>query len=253
MAEKKNQKNAQKNSLRLIFLMVLMLFPGVAAAQEGVPRPPPVVIELFTSEVCPFCPSADALLGQLIKMDNVIGIGCHVDYMKGGRLGLEKPFCRQRQQNYVARLSKETGRRNVYTPQLIVNGRHEAIGYKGPEVMQALFKGRADKLPEITIRKGQGLLYEYDLPALSARQLFDVWLMAFDKPKTGLALPSRNNGAPVIYHNPAEIYQKLEPWDGEAQARSQGLMIGDTRAGFMIAAQDPQSGQIVAAGAYYFD
>ena len=88
---------------------------------------PVAVLELFTSEGCSSCPSADRLLPQLAKLDsNVIPLSFHVDYWN--RLGWTDPFSSSdysdRQRNYAQALNLES----VYTPQLVVNGEYELVG-----------------------------------------------------------------------------------------------------------------------------
>ena len=88
---------------------------------------PVAVLELFTSEGCSSCPSADKLLPQLAKLDsNIIPLSFHVDYWN--RLGWTDPFSSsefsQRQRNYASQLNLES----VYTPQLVVNGKYELVG-----------------------------------------------------------------------------------------------------------------------------
>ena len=88
---------------------------------------PVAVLELFTSEGCSSCPSADKLLPQLAKLDsNIIPLSFHVDYWN--RLGWTDPFSSsefsQRQRNYATQLNLES----VYTPQLVVNGKYELVG-----------------------------------------------------------------------------------------------------------------------------
>jgi hypothetical protein len=88
---------------------------------------PVAVLELFTSEGCSSCPSADRLLPQLALLDsNVIPLSFHVDYWN--RLGWTDPFSSseysERQRNYSRQLNLES----VYTPQLVVNGEYELVG-----------------------------------------------------------------------------------------------------------------------------
>ena len=87
---------------------------------------PIAVLELFTSEGCSSCPSADRLLPQLAKLDsNIIPLSFHVDYWN--RLGWTDPFSSseysERQRSYASHLKLES----VYTPQLVVNGEYELV------------------------------------------------------------------------------------------------------------------------------
>ena len=94
---------------RIAFAVVLFLAAAavmvlVGARMAGRPVPPtagagvgnvPVVVELFTSEGCSSCPSADAALRELetsqsLSNVEVIALGQHVDYWN--RLGWKDPF-----------------------------------------------------------------------------------------------------------------------------------------------------------------
>ncbi len=86
------------------------------------------VVELFTSEGCSSCPSADAAVAKLLNknIDNVFILSYHVDYWD--RLGWKDQFSKkeysQRQSNYASKFNSES----VYTPQVIVNGNTEFVG-----------------------------------------------------------------------------------------------------------------------------
>lgn len=120
-----------------VALLVLVLGP-FATAQSSVR---PLVVELFTSEGCSSCPPADALLGSLERQDTfkgrpIIILGEHVDYWNG--LGWHDRFSSaaftQRQQEYARQLRVA----EVYTPQMIVNGRIELVG-NDPEALHKAF------------------------------------------------------------------------------------------------------------------
>lgn len=85
------------------------------------------VLELFTSEGCSSCPSADRLLPQLVTENtSVIPLSFHVDYWN--RLGWTDPFSHaefsDRQREYARQFRLES----IYTPQLIINGEFEMVG-----------------------------------------------------------------------------------------------------------------------------
>ncbi|PSL34208.1 DUF1223 domain-containing protein [Dyadobacter jiangsuensis] len=97
------------------------------------------VVELFTSEGCSSCPPADKLLAK-IQEENagkpVYLLAFHVDYWnhQGWRdVFSEKDFTK-RQYQYASWLNLET----VYTPQAIVNGKHELIGSQEETLKRAL-------------------------------------------------------------------------------------------------------------------
>ena len=86
------------------------------------------LVELFTSEGCSSCPSADALIAGLSRgmQSNIFILSYHVDYWN--RLGwkdkFSSPLSTQRQQDYVSHF----GLNGAYTPQIVVNGSEEFIG-----------------------------------------------------------------------------------------------------------------------------
>ncbi len=86
------------------------------------------VVELFTSEGCSSCPSADALVARLSNeiKENIYVLSYHVDYWN--RLGWKdvysKPSFTARQQEYV----EHFGLNGAYTPQVVVNGKQEFVG-----------------------------------------------------------------------------------------------------------------------------
>jgi hypothetical protein len=116
--------------------LLLAATPAVAAER-------PIVVELFTSEGCSSCPPADALLAELATRPDVLALSFHVDYWD--RLGWKDPFsspeATARQQHYARLLGIST----VYTPQIVVDGRWEAVGSDRAAVEHALHKARQER------------------------------------------------------------------------------------------------------------
>jgi hypothetical protein len=109
------------------WVLTLVLLASVAAAQTR----SPVLVELFTSEGCSSCPSADELAIKLEKWKShsggeVIVLGEHVDYWDGQ--GWHDRFSSwrftQRQESYARRFGLD----GPYTPEMVVNGRVECVG-----------------------------------------------------------------------------------------------------------------------------
>src|SRR5262245_33423002 len=50
------------------------------AAPTRMVTEPKAVIELFTSQGCSSCPTADAVLGRLVKRDDIVALSMPVDY-----------------------------------------------------------------------------------------------------------------------------------------------------------------------------
>ena len=87
-----------------------------------------VVLELFTSQGCSSCPPADKILANYILKNNpkIIPLAFHVDYWN--YLGWKDPFSKAEFSNRQREYAQNFYSYNVYTPQLIINGKHEIVG-----------------------------------------------------------------------------------------------------------------------------
>jgi hypothetical protein len=112
-------------------IIILFSFKTKKAIHVTTDFEPVAVVELFTSQGCSSCPSADKLLTKIIlnatkENKKVFALSFHVDYWN--RLGWIDPFSHksfsERQSNYVDALNSS----GPYTPQMIVNGSSELVG-----------------------------------------------------------------------------------------------------------------------------
>lgn len=113
----------------------------------------PVIVELFTSEGCSSCPSADAELMRLQKEQpvadaQIIPLSEHVDYWNGP--SWSDPFSShafsQRQNAY----SDAFHLNEVYTPQAVVDGQQEFIGSDGDKAEAAI--AHSAQLPKASVQ-----------------------------------------------------------------------------------------------------
>ena len=112
-----------------------------AAEDEAESSPRPVLVELFTSEGCSNCPTADRFLVQLHRTQpvpgvKIIALGEHVDYWN--RRGWADPFSSSalsaRQHDYAGAFGND----GVYTPQMIVDGQQEFVGSDHARAFEAI-------------------------------------------------------------------------------------------------------------------
>lgn len=230
--------------------MFLALFLGVsvAAAQNGaVEAQAPVVVELFSSQACAFCPAADDIMGDIAKMQDVIALNCHVDYFDVKQGALSKPFCTDRQTDYVGLFGGGTH----YTPQMVVNGHMDVIGYKAEKISAALVKARADRMGTIDIQPKSDGVYEAKLNKqdLGGKQA-TLWVATIDKPHKLTVASGANKGKNMVYTHILNSFTEHGNWDGADKRLAVSPNLTDGQAGFAILAQDMDSGHVIAAGQF---
>jgi hypothetical protein len=134
---------------------------SILAVSEQAKNTSPSVVELFTSEGCSSCPSADNLVAVAQKEfeENTIVLSYHVDYWD--RLGWKDPFSKaaytDRQRLYAEHLNLQS----VYTPQAIVNGKTEFVGSNKKALWNAISN----------YKNSNYIIIETETPQVSNQQL----------------------------------------------------------------------------------
>src|SRR5437868_13003779 len=130
-------------SLALSCLAVLFVLPAQAE--------PRAVIELFTSQGCSSCPAADKLIAEYSRDPSVIALSLAVDYWDylGWKDTLALSGHTSRQRAYA----KARGDREVYTPQVVIDGAEHALGSDKAAIEKTIRQTREQSsaltLPEI--------------------------------------------------------------------------------------------------------
>lgn len=229
-----------------LFLLCLWAFHAFAEEEREEDKNSalknPVIIELFSSQVCMFCPEADALFAELIGQENVIGLACHVDYFDAPEGSLAQPFCTQRQTDYVQAI----GTGPHYTPQMVVNGKYDVIGYKKDKVLQTLEKASYHPLQNIQVTQDGGTSYRLTLPEtdLNSRKA-DIFAIAYNKPQSITLSAGPNRGKNMTYYNIASDVQKIEDWGGQELEMGFVLDLEESQEGFLIVIQDQDTKEIL--------
>src|ERR1700722_2651573 len=137
------RQNTKAVSLGLLGAMAVLCLTATGQAQTAPPEKP-VVVELFTSQGCSSCPPADALLGELARLPNVVALAFHVDYWDsiGWRDRYEIPMAAKRQTRYVDTLNLSS----AFTPQVVIDGKASYVGSDRRRILAALAE-RQENVP----------------------------------------------------------------------------------------------------------
>ena len=171
----------------------------------------PVVVELFTSEGCSSCPSADAALRELETAQSVPGVevialGQHVDYWN--RLGWKDPFSSaaftERQRGYSQGFGSGS-----YTPQAVVNGRYEFVGSQKSALAETVRKAAQAPRATVTLsRNAAGTLAVNVINVPAGTKAADV-LLAVTESGLSTQVGRGENSGRLLRH--ASVVRTLRP------------------------------------------
>src|SRR5437667_5098552 len=192
---------------------LLCLSLGIAPLHAG---ERPTVVELFTSEGCSSCPPADALLAELAGRPEVLALSFHVDYWD--RLGWKDPFsspeATRRQHGYAELLRLAT----VYTPQIVVDGRWQAVGSDRAEVERALGAARRsrDEVPvALAVDRGRARI---SVGAGGDGVAATLLLIGFDRRHVTAVERGENGGRTLPHVDVVRGIEEVAQFDGRASA-----------------------------------
>ena len=208
-----------------------------------------ILMQLYSSESCPFCPAAERNLKDLTTDPSIIGVTCMVDYFDSGKPSvLARPFCQAQQDVYVHML--RTG--SNYTPMLVLNGRVQMPGQDLAKVSKGVKAVREGGiLPEgITISIGHET-GDYDalLPEMmegSGKYVLRI-TMVRREPDPALFSSAVQQREPSP-HNVATSLIEGGVWDGKRRLWSIQPKPDGIADGFIVTVQDQNSGVVLAAG-----
>jgi hypothetical protein len=241
---------AVKRSLALALLLTTATRTPLHAAEER----PTAVVELFTSQACSTCPPADSYLGELASHPGVLALAFHVDYWN--YTGWADPFAlkaaTERQRSYARQL----GLRYVYTPQIVVNGRAEAVGSDRETIAQRIAEEAApDQAPRIAIsvtRDGAGQFVVH-IDAGPPVEPATVWLVGFDREHATQITQGENAGRVLKEYQVVRSLREIGTWSGTALHLVLGreAAIGD--GGVAVLLQTNHSGRIIGVDSIKLD
>jgi hypothetical protein len=178
---------------------------------------PRAVIELFTSQGCSSCPPADKILGELARDPSVIALSMPIDYWDylGWKDTLADSRFTARQKAY----SQARGDREVYTPQVVVNGSVHVVGSDRSGIENAIdLTTKADGVMSLPITMTQtGKQINISVPASNkppAAMHGEVWICSISKAVPISIGRGENGGRQLTYHNVVRSILKVGDWNG---------------------------------------
>lgn len=177
------------------------------------------VIELFTSQGCASCPTADALLKTFAERPNVVALTLPVDYWDylGWKDTLASPKFSARQRSYAT----VRGDGRVYTPQVIVNGLKHALGSSEADIKKAIAVTGPKIDPYrvgVRVRSGkEHIVISLDAsrePAKAGEAT--IWLALIRREVEVKIKRGENVGKVGVYHNVVREWMPVGMWNGTA-------------------------------------
>ncbi|MBN8919478.1 MAG: DUF1223 domain-containing protein [Rhizobiales bacterium] len=209
--------SAQVNDRTAVTAAVPIQTPAPASA---IPRKsePRAVLELFTSQGCSSCPPADNMVGSFSEDRSIIALSVPVDYWDylGWKDTLASPRHTARQRGYAAR----RGDREVYTPQVVINGVAQALGsdQQAIEGGIALSHARPGTMTVPVSIAAQDDKFEITVtPRDESGNEGEVWLCALTRTVPVAIKRGENRGRTVTYHHVVRRWIRLGRWGGAGQ------------------------------------
>lgn len=225
---------------RIPSLLILLFFiASPAHAAEG-QQDNLVFLELFTADICPFCPQAERNFNDMVQDTRIIGYSCMVDYFNGAGAGkgTARPFCKTQQDLYRRLIG--TGAR--YTPQLVINGRREMPGRNMQSTTEAVRHARENDPPlhMLDIRPGTDEnSYDIILPNMVADNDAARFVLRI------VTVRRHGDGVPSYL---ATTLEDVGVWDGRKMIWTARPLHRDAGDALIFIVQSRSTGHIVAAG-----
>lgn len=193
---------------------------SLASAEAGEASPsarPIAVVELFTSQGCANCPPADAFLSELARENDVVALSYAVDYWDymGWKDTAAKPEFTLRQKGYAGR----RGDRDVFTPQVVVNGRAQVVGSDREKIRREISLG-SEMRHDLTVAvdvESTAEAVKVHLPSLKSGELVHatVLLVRYDHSRSVSIGRGENTGRTLTYAHLVRSILPIGMWKGQ--------------------------------------
>jgi hypothetical protein len=206
------------------------------------------LVELYTSEGCSSCPPADRWLSALrasgLGPDRLVPLSLHVDYWDyiGWKDRYASPAWTDRQKAYAGALELRT----LYTPQMVIDGRVDAVGSDRSNVSYLIDRAAALPKLELTL-DSSGSRHVLHLPEARFSKPATVWLVIYDPEQRTQVNRGENAGSTLSEYNIVRDLRKLASWDGKATTIDLNLAAMGKGQACAVLVQGADQGPILAA------
>jgi hypothetical protein len=172
----------------------------------------PTVVELYTSEGCSSCPPADRWVSTLKGRSDVLALAFHVNYWD--KLGWVDRFASAEATARQHELAHWSGSGNVYTPQVVVNGRDAVAGARLPVASSA------GSVSVTLQREGDVVTAQVAASQVWPAKLEGYWAVVEDGHESKVRA-GENAGATLKHDSVVRLYKPVAAWMGTAGHRAQ--------------------------------
>jgi hypothetical protein len=214
-----------------------------AALAEPAPEPV-VVIELYTAQGCSSCPPADEYFATLVNDPRVILLALHVDYWD--YIGWADSFAQARFTERQEAYARASGRKMVYTPQMVVGGVDDVVGTNADAVAALIEAHLAVARPVRLVLERHGERLIIRAGAIGAQEKpVVVQLVRYADQSTVFIERGENAGKTITYRNIVTSWENIGEWTGAAPLQIEAQVPGHDPA--VVILQEPGPRAILAA------
>ncbi len=178
----------------------------------------PTVVELYTSQGCASCVTADAYIQQLSKRDDVIALTFPVTYWD--YLGWKDTLARLEYDARQRAYAVAAGSADIYTPQIIIDGVHREVGSQTEVIDELIAFQTGDRKASVTINLWPGnktIAVNVAAGALpTGAQSATIWLIQYHARQLVSINKGENAGKQLGYSNVVRTMTPVGVWQGEA-------------------------------------
>jgi hypothetical protein len=222
------------------------------------------ILELYTSEGCSSCPPADRWLSSLpqrgVGPNAAVLLAFHVDYWN--RLGWPDRFSQTRFSQRQHDVAERNRSRQVYTPQLLLDGRNLRAGTLPDDLTDRLRAINVEPARAVIragiVHRPSALQLNVDAEVLAptARANADVWLAAFENGVSSAVARGENAG--VRLNHDFVVRELVGPFsmpnDGRRHVEQRIETAPDwdlRRTGLAVFVQDRNNGDVLQAASMF--